>query len=318
MANRRDFLATLSLAAIGGALSSSPALASVKRLLFVHGRSQQGRVPAEIKSEWLGALKKGAEANGKTLPDGIDVALPFFGDTLDGFAQQLEVPLTSDIHNKGSEPVDEFLLFQAQVAEEIRQKAGVTDAQINTEYGPNPKQKGPLNWEWVQAIISAIDKHGGGISQDVLEFIMRDVFLYTARSGVRDEIDRIVSAALTEEPTIVVAHSLGSVVAYNILRSDTRSLKIPLFLTIGCPLGIRAISKQLRPLRYPKPAEAWYNAFDTRDVVALYPLDQQNFPVTPEIENYAEVKNSTENRHGIIGYLDDKSVAEKILGGLGV
>jgi hypothetical protein len=317
MVDRRNFLTSISVATICGVLSSSPAFAAAKRLLFVHGRSQQGRDPEEIKSEWLGALKKGAEANGTTVPVGIEIALPFFGDTLDEFARQLEVPLTSDIHEKGGESVDEFLLFQAQLADEVRKRAGVTDAQIDAEYGQNPKEKGPLNWEWVQAIISAIDKHGGGISQNALEIFTRDVFLYTTRSGVRDEIDRIVTAALTEEPTIVVAHSLGSVVAYNILRTDTRSLKIPLFVTVGCPLGIRAISKNLRPLRYPRSADAWYNAFDDRDVVALFPLDQQNFPVVPEIENYAEVKNSTENRHGIIGYLDNKSVAKKILGGLG-
>jgi hypothetical protein len=298
MVDRRNLLTSISVATICSALSSSPAFAAAKRLLFVHGRSQQGRDPEEIKSEWLGALKKGAEANGKTVPGNIEIALPFFGDTLDEFARQLEVPLTSDIHEKGGESVDEFLLFQAQLADEVRKRAGVTDAQIDAEYGQNPKEKGPL-------------------SQNALEIFTRDVFLYTTRSGVRDEIDRIVTAALTEEPTIVVAHSLGSVVAYNILRTDTRSLKIPLFVTVGCPLGIRAISKNLRPLRYPRSADAWYNAFDDRDVVALFPLDQQNFPVVPEIENYAEVKNSTENRHGIIGYLDNKSVAKKILGGLG-
>jgi hypothetical protein len=53
-------------------------------------------------------------------------------------------------------------------------------------------------------------------------------------------------------------------------------------------------------------------------VVALYPLDRANFLVTPEIENYAEVKNSTDNRHGIVGYLDDARVAKRLLDALGV
>jgi hypothetical protein len=88
-------------------------------------------------------------------------------------------------------------------------------------------------------------------------------------------------------------------------------------LTVGCPLGVRPIRNQFAPLRFPLPVKQWLNAFDTRDVVSLYPLDKTNFPVTPEIENYPKINNSTDNRHGIAGYLDD-SVAERILNALGV
>ena len=59
--------------------------------------------------------------------------------------------------------------------------------------------------------------------------------------------------------------------------------------------------------------DSWYNAYDERDVVSLYPLDDSNFPVTPPMENFSNVKNHTSNRHGIAGYLDDTSVARKIV-----
>jgi hypothetical protein len=36
------------------------------------------------------------------------------------------------------------------------------------------------------------------------------------------------------------------------------------------------------------------------------------------IENYSMVKNHTDNRHGIIGYLDDPSVAKRITDALKV
>jgi alpha-beta hydrolase superfamily lysophospholipase len=170
----------------------------------------------------------------------------------------------------------------------------------------------------VQAILRALDKHGGGIRSAALESFSRDIFLYTTRPDVREEIDQIVANSLTEEPTVMVGHSLGSVVAYSVLRSDRRSLSVPLYLTVGCPLAIRAIRDQFRPLRYPLPVKEWFNAFDKRDTVALYPLDRANFPVTPEIENYAAVKNSTRNRHGIAGYLDDPQVAQRLLDALGI
>jgi hypothetical protein len=168
----------------------------------------------------------------------------------------------------------------------------------------------------VQALLRAIERYGGGMSQGALEVFTRDVFLYTTRAGARDEIDRIVASQLTEEPTVVVGHSLGSVVGYTLLRSDRRSLQIPLFVTVGSPLGIRAIRDHFRPLRFPTSVRAWYNAFDPRDVVALQSLDAANFPVVPAIENNSAVNNHTTNRHGIVGYLDDPGVAKQILGAL--
>jgi hypothetical protein len=51
---------------------------------------------------------------------------------------------------------------------------------------------------------------------------------------------------------------------------------------------------------------------DSLDIVALNPLDTANFDVTPAIENKTDVKNQTENHHGIIGYLNDEGVARRI------
>jgi hypothetical protein len=296
---------------VSSATAQSPQKAT--RLVLVHGRSQQGRNPSDIKAEWQAALKRGGEKNGLNLPPQVEIVLPFYGDELDKYARQLNIPLTTDIQARGATPDDEFLAFQAQVADDLRKQAGITDTQVDAEYGSNPRPRGPLNHEWVLTILRALDKYGPGMSQSAVEIFTRDVFLYTHQQGVRDEIDRIVRVAFTNEPTVVIGHSLGSVVAYNILRSDPRTSGVPKFITVGSPLGIPTIRQQLRPLRSPSPVVSWYNAFDTRDLVALYPLDKDNFPVRPEIENYDRVNNHTDNRHGIIGYLDDAVVAKKVL-----
>ena len=317
--DRRQLLKFASACAVSGIVRAGTAAAAATRaskLLLVHGRGQEGQDPALLKSEWIDALNRGAGKLDLALPGGIEVAFPYYGDTLDNFARQLDIPLTSDIQARGGLGDDEFLAFQAKFADAVRQSAGITDAQVDADYGPNPKPRGPLNWEWVQAILSAIDKHGGGMGQKTLEIFTRDVFLYTTRAGVRDEIDRIVASKMTEEPTVVVGHSLGTVVSYSILSSDRRRLRVPLYVTVGSPLGVRSVRDQFRPLRFPRPVEAWYNAFDDRDVVALYPLDAANFPVQPNIENHGAVKNHTANRHGIVGYLDDPAVAKRILGAL--
>lgn len=314
---RRDVLA-IGLSSLLLAGGPTRAAGTPTRMVFIHGRGQGGQDPAALQQSWLDALARGCATLNKALPAALDVSFPYYGDVLDRFAAAESLPLTSDIQARGTGANDEFLVFQADVAQAMRLKAGVTDDQVAAEYGDNPKPRGPLNWQWVQAIIRAIDLHGGSMSQGAIEEFLRDVFLYTTRAGVRDAVDEIVKAKLTTEPTIVVGHSLGTVVAYNVLRSDPRPLQVPLLVTVGSPLGIRAVRDQLVPLRYPKAVQSWYNAYDTRDVVALYPLDGSNFPVRPDITNNGTVKNHTDNRHGIDGYLDDTNVATQLLDVLGI
>ena len=316
MHSRRQVVAmAAALAAnrFGFSLGLSFPAAKAQRILLVHGRGQEGKDPAALKTEWTDAFKAGAALGGVAVPSNISIDFPFYGDLLDRYSRENGIPLTSEINARGGPQVDEFLVFQAEVAEAIRTQAGITDEQVATEFGDDPGQRGPLNWKWVQAILRAIDKHGGGLNNKPLEVFTRDVFLYTTRPGVKDEVDGIVARALTEEPTVVIAHSLGTVVAYSVLRNDRRRLKIPLLMTLGSPLGVRAIRNQLIPIRMPSPVESWYNAFDSRDVVSLYPLDDRNFPISPAIENYGNVRNGTPNRHGIVGYLGDGTVAKKII-----
>jgi hypothetical protein len=288
----------------------------VRRLVLVHGRDQQHRDPNVLKDRWLEAFGRGARTLGRPVPKVLDVSFPYYGDVLDKFARASKIPLTTDIQARGSDHADaKFLAFEAAVGDQLRRGAGISDQDVDVEYRSDPKARGPENWEWVQAIIRTLDKYVG--TTRAIESFMRDVYLYAVYPGVRDEIDRIVSAALTEEPALVVGHSLGSVVAYNTLRTDTRSLHIPLFVTLGCPLAIRAIRSELVPLRYPQPpVVTWNNAFDSRDLVALYPLDSSNFPVNPTVTNYSKVNNHTHNRHGIDGYLDDPVVAGWLLDAL--
>ncbi len=76
-------------------------------------------------------------------------------------------------------------------------------------------------------------------------------------------------------------------VAYNLLRREGQAQRwnVPLFVTLGSPLAVTAIRAKLAPNRRPPCVGRWLNALDERDVVALYPLDAQSFPVDPPIVN---------------------------------
>ena len=70
------------------------------------------------------------------------------------------------------------------------------------------------------------------------ERYLRDVYLYVTSREVQRQINAIVEEKLTNEHTLVIAHSLGAVVAYSVVVNNRRKLKLTKFITVGSPLGL--------------------------------------------------------------------------------
>src|ERR1035437_10124026 len=64
----------------------------MKRLILIHGRSQQNFDPSTIKSEWLDSLDNGLRAIHLTLPGVESVSFPYYGDSL----AQLSIGLSAE------------------------------------------------------------------------------------------------------------------------------------------------------------------------------------------------------------------------------
>jgi hypothetical protein len=287
------------------------------RLLLVHGRAQEGKSSAAIENEWMTALRRGFAKLGVAEPADLRIDAPFYGDKLFELLNHRNLPQADQVATRGGAIDDGYAEFLAEVAEQADEEDKVTEREITDQIGSaQVQQRGVENWEWVQAIIRVIDRRTPGVSNFSIGQLLRDVYIYVNDAPVRREINKIVAAQLTDEPTIVIGHSLGTVVAYEVLRAHAGNA-VPRLVTVGSPLGIRAIRRRLAtPLTMPGGVGNWYNAFDQRDVVALYQLDADNFGITPPIDNYALVKNHTDNRHGIDGYLDDGDVAKHIAAAL--
>lgn len=284
------------------------------QLVFVHGRAQEHKDAVALKAEWVDALRAGLAKSGLQLPlADAEIRFPYYGQTLYDLVS--DAGDVAEVVVRGGAGDDAEQRFQQAVLEEIRQARGITDEQVEALLGADVRQRGPLNWEWVQAILKAIDRHVPGASELSIALATRDVYQYLKNPGVRDTIEVGVRQAMTAGvPTVVVSHSLGTVVAYNLLRREGAAAgwQVPLFVTLGSPLGVKAIRTALAPISHPACAARWFNALDPRDVVALYPLAGGHFGVTPEVENKTDVDNHTANRHGIAGYLDDADVARRI------
>ena len=282
------------------------------KLVLVHGRSQENKDPRKLEKEWLDALHYGLARADLRLPASTVVAFPYFGDLLVKLVAETAVPLGPQVNFRGINPDAEPEL-RGKILAEIAAGAGITEADIVRELGARPIERGPGNWEWVQAVLRAVDRVPG-LNSEFVDAFARDVYVYLTYPGVRAKIDMVVSDSIGSEPCVVVSHSLGTIISYNVLYGRTARVLVPRFITLGSPLGIRGIQRHVeQPLRSPPCVGHWFNAFDERDLVALRPLDHHNFGVTPPIENWGQVVNFTDNRHGIAGYLADRRVAERLV-----
>jgi hypothetical protein len=101
-----------------------------------------------------------------------------------------------------------------------------------------------------------------------------------ARLAAREKVAHRIAE---HRPRIVIAHSLGSVVAYEALHAHPE-LKIELLLTVGSPLALpRAVFDRLLPRptgrlgARPAGVERWVNVADPGDPVAIPPHLARSF-----------------------------------------
>jgi len=147
----------------------------------------------------------------------------------------------------------------------------------------------------------------------------KDVYKYLFGSSRQPIMDRL--RAEVEDlrgPVVVVGHSLGSIVAFDVLNLwEDVGLDVKLFLTVGSPLGVKEIQDQLLGrLQVPDVVSSWLNLADPWDLVALDKTLKQEFPPNDRVED-KEVNNWTNNNHSIDGYLDRpeaRQAVDRVLG----
>jgi hypothetical protein len=286
------------------------------KLILIHGRAQGGKDHISLRKTWIATLEAGLKKSGLSLPvSNEDVIFPFYGDLLDKLVDEYNVPVETII-KRGVESNSTDARFFHDFLLEVADNSNISLQEIAEEKTTEITERGPLNWEWVHSILKAIDKKSSWSEASLKKFTY-DVFLYLTIPAIRQEINENVISSFANETCVVVGHSLGSIVSYNLLR-ESSSIKAFKFITVGSPLGINAVKKYLKsPIKMPDCVKnGWFNAYDERDIVALKPLNKEYFNINPSIKNKNDVDNHTSNRHGIEGYLNDKDIAREIYNAL--
>ncbi|KPE52950.1 hypothetical protein [Chryseobacterium indologenes] len=285
------------------------------RILFIHGRAQEHSSQEELLDKWTTELKKSFENAGISYPEGVTLHMPYYGKELISLRDQFK----DDVHSgkyqmRSAEDLDEIQALHNDLLNDMAENAGITPKQILEEMKMETQERGLQNNPIILALARILDRYGKKYANDLILKETDDVVTYLVVPDVKVVINKLVTDALTSEPTIIIAHSLGTVIAYEVLHMlKKEDYNICGLITLGSPLGMKAIIRQL----YTSPtfplvvSGSWTNLYDKRDIVSLRALEAAHFKVNPEILNI-DVINKTDNRHGIEGYLSNAFVAKSI------
>ena len=139
-----------------------------------------------------------------------------------------------------------------------------------------------------------------------------DAYFFTdKRQPIRDRLRQALNAVVG--PVVVVGHSLGTVIAYDVLsEAESAAGAVPLLVTLGSPLGYTEIQDVVtRPLRLPAPVQLWANFADPLDLLALDTSLADEFQGAPRIIDVL-VDNPSPNNHAVCGYLRTSRVRSTI------
>jgi PGAP1-like protein len=130
----------------------------------------------------------------------------------------------------------------------------------------------------VQKALKALSKSSffAGVAEHLMIADVKQVTRYMRDRALREEIETCVREAITPDTRVVVGHSLGSVIAYEVLAASAADLGVTTLVTLGSPLGIpNVIFDRLTPPpehgkgSWPSCLDRWHNIADPGDVVAL-------------------------------------------------
>jgi len=176
------------------------------------------------------------------------------------------------------------------------------------------------------------------LASERMEVHLRDLQRYERnKKGIADRVKRLLKVPLlaasgSQRPVLLIAHSMGSIIAYDSLwelsHEHGNPADVDLLLTMGSPLGQRFMQKRIRghdrngKERYPQNIHHWANLTAIGDLTAIDPWLANDFAEMIElglvgaiederILNYYRLDGKL-NVHAEYGYLVNEKTAHTI------
>nr|BBH96077.1 hypothetical protein KTA_42760 [Thermogemmatispora argillosa] len=317
-------------------------------IVCVHGRSEQWHLKDQLLADFQGGILEGLGRLPAPVAIGRErILLAFYGDlflpdaVLSATAgQRLSAAASwsgaagsyrgSSAQRTAQTAADP--LYQINVARAILREAhrrglierGSVSGEQSSQREMPPYSGGGLVWlhSLLVHILQGLERIFGA-PRELLRLFVSDVDLYLHNAALRAQVMGRVLALLRQQADrsiIVVAHSLGTVVAYDVLNTH-REIPIAAFITLGSPLGLSPfIYQELLPpvppgQKHPFPTNVatWHNFYDPNDIVALVSELAPLFPGPPgQAVICTPVQNNPSDPHSLTGYLIQRAVAQAI------
>ena len=283
--------------------------------LLIHGRGQGGKDPEQLKRKWSAGLNAGLTLAGRPTVDPGQLVFPFYGDVLENEklrarASGTDLDLESGrFRRQHIDPMmpEEVAELESDLLKSMAKEAA-KDAGIELVEEEGFRER-ILRIPGARALADFLARHTGA-DQELIENFLPDVAVYLrlAREAVLDVIREALQPT-GDDRLIIIAHSLGGAVGRDLLDDPDVRARTDLFVSLGDPLGIQAVYRNLRTRGPSHPGVNWVTGFDPDDFVAL------GHPLRPLYKDPLEdlrVDNPNSNPHGIEHYLGQRTVAERI------
>lgn len=306
-------------------------------LVFVHGIGGQRNPDTELRA-WLEALALGARNAGHSREalalvgkGSTDTAFAYYGDLF--ASRQAQGASLEGIEPAEARTLQKLLedLIDAQLAVQSGDGKRRVLEHARTELTPTrqPQGAGDLGRRLVNVCttllaLPGVRRAGQWASGQLMAGHLAQVVRYLGRVEPDDSgstLDQRIRSRLLGQldearPTVVVAHSLGSVVAMEALHHHGGY--IPLLVTVGSPIGMRTVVQpRLRPqpLVTPGCVGRWLNYWDRDDIIASRPLLERD--VLPNAAGCQPVSHRVDSDgvwvHTATKYLAQASVAGSVV-----
>lgn len=286
-----------------------------KILIVIHGLGN--KPPKNLLCKWwLRSIHEGLNRIGKHR-DKIPFEMVYWADVF------YPNPMTLDIHD----PKDPLYLDEPYTKGDV----AVTDKNstfktILFQYIEDQLDKVFLNQDYSLNFSDVTDKVLQYYFSDLETYFTQDC-LYsnnpkcTAKEEIRARLHKTISQYKGYK-ILLISHSMGSIVAFDVLSKFSNELNIDTFVTLGSPLGLPIIverifseqkmtSHRLKRLYVPDCIwPHWYNLSDPEDKVALdhtladdFAPNKKGLKAVDMLVNNDYEWNSIANPHKSYGYL---------------
>jgi hypothetical protein len=187
--------------------------------------------------------------------------------------------IAADIKATYGKPIDTFVAYYADWDQQLVASVAVESIEaqdfkqaFRAELQKQSDALAPLAHPVTATIVPSQDDVGGlelasVLTNQIASYLFNPVVTHIIQAPLLQVLDQVSNY----KEIILISHSMGTVVAFDVLKQVADQYPITLWITLGCPLGkLRRVGVRDDHLGKitEQVVENWYNVFDNTDIVA--------------------------------------------------